>query len=358
MSVENSRVARLREQFDEQELDALLVTDLINVRYLTGFTGTNAILLVDSENAVLLTDFRYTEQAADQAAECEIVDGGVKPRETLAARMPAPGRVGFDDADMRVKSHTAWLGALPDGVELIAAAGQIEKLREIKDAGETDCIARAAEIADEIYATLAREGLIGRCERELAWRIEVLAREFGAEGLSFPSIVAAGAHGALPHAEPRERGVESGELVVLDLGVVVDGYCSDATRTFAAGEPSAVAREIYELVSVAQQAALDAIAVGADCRAVDAAARDVIEQAGYGERFGHSTGHGVGLDVHELPTLSARAETQLRAGSVVTVEPGIYLPGEFGVRIEDLVVVEQAGPRVLSGFPKVLTIVG
>jgi Xaa-Pro aminopeptidase len=315
------------------------------------------VLLVGPDDAILMTDFRYTRQAAEQAPDYEILDGKTAPREALVARMPAPGRVGFDDADMRVQAHVAWLEALPEGVEFVACAGLVESLREVKDADEIAAIARAATIADKIYAALAREGLTGRRERDVAWRIEVLARELGAEGLSFPPIVAAGAHGALPHAEPRERAIETGELVVLDLGVIVDGYCSDATRTFAAGEPSDRAREVYELVLRAQETALDTVRPDQLCSAVDAAARDVIEAAGHGERFGHSTGHGVGLEVHELPTLSSRSEARLRAGNVVTVEPGIYLPDELGVRIEDLVVVEEGGSRVLSDFPKALTIV-
>lgn len=352
------RLTRLRELVAERELDALLVGNLVNVRYLSGFTGTNGVLLIGPDDAVLMTDFRYTRQAAEQAPECEILDGKSSPRELLAARMPAPGRVGFDDADMRVQAHAAWLEALPDGVEFVASAGLVERLREVKDKDEIAAIERAATIADQIYAALAEEGLTGHRERDLAWRIEVLAREFGAEGLSFPPIVAAGAHGALPHAEPRERAVVSGELVVLDLGVIVDGYCSDATRTFAAGEPSERAREVYELVLRAQEAALETVRPDQPCSAVDAAARDVIEAAGHGERFGHSTGHGVGLEVHELPTLSSRSDAPLRAGNIVTVEPGVYLPDELGVRIEDLVVVEESGSRVLSSFPKALTVVG
>ncbi|MBI4897156.1 MAG: aminopeptidase P family protein [Actinobacteria bacterium] len=351
------RLKRLRELIAERELDALLVGNLVNVRYLSGFSGTNGVLLVDLDNAVLLTDFRYTEQAAEQAPECEVLDGKNSPREALAERMPTSGRIGFDDADMRVQAHAAWLEALPDGAEMVASAGLVECLREVKDADEIAAIERAAAITDEIYATLANEGLIGRRECDLAWRIEVLAREFGAEKLSFPPIVAAGSHGALPHAEPRTRAVESGELVVLDLGVIADGYCSDATRTFAAGEPAARAREVYELVLRAQETALAAVRPEQSCSAGDAAAREVIETAGHGERFGHSTGHGVGLEVHELPTLSSRSEARLRAGNVVTVEPGIYLPGELGVRIEDLVVVEQGGGRILSNFTKDLTTV-
>lgn len=357
MSVSEARLQKLRELVAARGLDALLVTNLVNVRYLSGFTGTNAALMVSATEAVLLTDFRYLEQAAAQASAFEVVDGGREPRKLLAARMPPGGTVGFDDAHMNVQSHRAWLDAVGESAELVAASGIPESMRAVKDAGELDLIAKAARIADSIYETLASEGLGGRTESDVAWRITELAHERGGQGLSFPPIVAAGAHGALPHAEPRDHPIVRGDLVVLDLGVIVEGYCSDATRTFSVGEPSSSARDVYELVLTAQRAALSAVVAGGECKAVDAAAREVIDAAGYGERFGHSTGHGVGLEVHELPTLSARSDAVLATCNVVTVEPGVYLPGEFGVRIEDLVVVEEGGPRVLSEFTKSLTVV-
>lgn len=348
------RIRRLREELKSRELDQLLVTNLDNVRYLSGFTGTNGTLLIDADEAVLFTDFRYTVQSAEQAPEFETVDGGSEPRKRLVERFVA-GKVGFDDADMRVKSHLALTEDLPDETELVAAAGLVEKIRSVKDAHEIDAIARAAMIGDSIYARLAEEGLVGRNESEVAWRIEVLAREAGASGLSFPPIVAAGAHGALPHAEPRDVAIGKGELVVLDLGVIYEGYCSDCTRTFATGPISDSARDAYALVLDAQLAALEAVQVGADCPAVDAVARDIIKAGGMGDLFGHSLGHGVGIEVHELPTLSSRSEGALEADQVVTVEPGVYVEGEFGVRIEDLVVVaESDGPRILSPFSKEL----
>lgn len=351
------RLARLRALIAERQLDQLLVSNLVNVRYLSGFTGTNGTLLIDAEQALLLTDFRYTTQAAEQAPGFEILDGGQKPRELLASRMAAPGRVGFDDADMRVQSHAALVEQLPEGVELVAASGLVEGLRAVKEPNEIEAIARAATVADSIYETLAGEGLVGRSERDVAWRIEMVAREHGASGISFPPIVAAGAHGALPHAEPRDVKIAAGQLVVLDLGVIVDGYCSDATRTFATGEIGDRAREIYDLVLEAQLKSLAAVGPGAACSELDSIARDVIAAAGHADHFGHSLGHGVGLEVHELPTLSARSEATLEPGNVVTVEPGVYLEGEFGVRIEDLVVVQDGEPRVLSSFTKQLTLV-
>jgi Xaa-Pro aminopeptidase len=341
----------------EKELDALLVTGPNNVRYLSGFTGTNGTLVIDAERAVLLTDFRYTVQAADQAEYFEIVDGGTEPRKRLIEAFDGSAQVGFDDADMRVKSYEGLTKDLPDGTQLEPASGLVEGLRAVKDDHEIDAIARASMIADSIYVTLSEEGLVGRTERDVAWRIEELAREGGASGLSFPSIVAAGPHGALPHAEPRDVKIEAGQLVVLDLGVIHGGYCSDCTRTFATGPISDSARAAYELVLDAQVKSLAGVVVGADCKSIDAIARDVISADGMGDKFGHSLGHGVGIEVHELPTLSSRSEGSLVEGNVVTVEPGIYIEGEFGVRIEDLVVVAEDGPRVLTPFTKELVTV-
>lgn len=358
MSFRAQRLKRLRAAIAERDdFDVLLVTNIENVRYLTGFTGTNGTLVIGASSADLLTDFRYIEQASDQAEGYRIIDGGSEPRKRLVELLDGSSVIGFDDADMRVKQHAGLLEELPEGVQLVPAAGVVEKIRAVKDAHEIDAIARAASIADAIYATLAEEGLAGRNESDIAWRIEQLAREGGASGLSFPSIVAAGAHGALPHAEPRDVAIGKGQLVVLDLGVLHGGYCSDCTRTFATGPISDHAREVYELVLDAQRKSLAAVVPGAECKAVDAIARDVIAADGFGEKFGHSLGHGVGIEVHELPTLSSRSEGELVAGNVVTVEPGVYLEGEFGVRIEDLVVVAEDGPRVLTPFTKELTTV-
>lgn len=352
-----SRLTQLRELIAGRGLDKLLVGNLVNVKYLSGFTGSNAVLLVGADEAVLLTDFRYLTQAAEQAPGFELIDGATKPREALAARFNAAATIGFDDADMRVQAHAAWIKVLPKGAQLVPAAGLVEQLREVKQPAEIEAIAAAAEVADSIYSTLAQEGLKGRTERDIAWRIEQLARERGATGLSFPPIVATGSHGALPHAEPRDVAITANQLVVLDLGVIFDGYCSDATRTFATGELADEQRAVYDLVLEAQLAGLAVVAPGASCSAVDAAARSIIAEAGYGEQFGHSLGHGVGIEVHELPTLSARSEAELSVGNVVTVEPGVYMDGEFGVRIEDLVVVQSGAPRILSKFDKQLTVV-
>jgi Xaa-Pro aminopeptidase len=353
-----ARLAGVRAALAERELDALLVSDADNVRYLSGFDGTNGTLVIDAERALLLTDFRYLVQAAEQAPAFAVVDGGEQPRRRLVESFAGARRIGFDDAEMRVKQHAALSGELPPEAELVPASGIVEVLRAVKDDAEIAAIAEAAAIADSIYQRLLEEGLAGRTELEVAWRIGELAHAGGAGGLSFPPIVAAGAHGALPHAQPRDVEIGRGELVVLDFGVIHGGYCSDCTRTIATGPVTDHARDVHALVLGAQRAALAAVQAGAECAAVDAVARELIDAGGYGEQFGHSLGHGVGLEVHELPTLSSRSEGVLAAGNVVTVEPGIYIEGEFGVRIEDLVVVTQDGPRVLTPFTKELVAAG
>jgi Xaa-Pro aminopeptidase len=350
-----SRADRLVELIAERELDQLFVSDLTNVRYLTGFTGTNGACLVGRDQRIFFTDFRYTERA-----EQEVGEGWERPdaeRELLpqiAGRMS--GRVGFEDGKLSVRQHGKLADAVPDEVELAAAGDLVEGLRAVKDEHELSRIAAAAELADDAYRWSIDRGLIGRTERDVARACEARIRELGAEP-SFPPIIAAGDNGGLPHAEPGEREIGSGELVVLDMGAQLDGYCSDGTRTFATGEPGDDAREVYDLVLATQLAALAAIRVGASGKEVDAVAREMIVEAGHGDHFGHGLGHGVGLEVHESPRLATTSEDELRERNAVTVEPGIYLPGRFGVRIEDLVVVTADGYRNLSGTPKELQLV-
>jgi Xaa-Pro aminopeptidase len=351
-----SRTDRLVELMAERELDSLLVTEMLDVRYLTGFTGTHGACVITRDDRVFLTDFRYTEQAGDQVAGYDVVQGERDLLGDIAKRLA--GRAGFDDAGLSVRFHSKLAELVGDGVELVAAAGLVERLRAVKDPAEVAAIRAAAELADGMYEGIREHGLAGRTEREVARWIETELLARGAEGPSFPPIVAAGAHGALPHAEPRDVVIPPGTLVVIDLGAQLDGYCSDCTRTFASGEVDGAAREVYDLVLEAQLAALGAVRAGAECRAVDAVARDLIAAAGHGDRFGHGLGHGVGLEIHEEPRLAASADGSLEAGMVVTVEPGVYLPGEVGVRIEDLVVVTEDGSEVLTGFPKELITAG
>ena len=346
------RVDALTGLLAERELDCLLVTNLTNVRYLTGFTGTNGACVVTPEERLFLTDFRYVEQAERQVTEFERLKAGRDLLGELAERLR--GRAGFDDAHVTVRAHAKLSERVPDGVELVPAGGLVERLREVKDAEELRAIAEAAKLADGVYEHLRERGLVGRTEIEVARDLEHELRERGADDPAFPVIVAAGANGALPHASPGDAEIPAGTLVVVDMGATLDGYCSDCTRTFATGPLDERAAEVYELVRSSQAAGLAAVRAGAACVDVDAAARDVIEAAGHGQRFGHGLGHGVGLEVHEGPRLAKTAEGKLRSGSVVTVEPGVYLPGELGVRIEDLVTVTEDGCEILTGFPKSL----
>jgi Xaa-Pro aminopeptidase len=341
---------------DERELDALLVTDLVNVRYLTGFTGSNGACVISREERLFLTDFRYVQQAREQVPDFERGELGRDMLADLAKRLR--GRTGFDDEDMSVASHRKLAEAAPEGVELVPASGLVERLRAVKDESEVASMRAAAELATAAYESLGRHGLAGRTEREVATGLVRFMEDAGAEAPSFPPIVASGGHGALPHAVPRDVAIPRDTLVVIDMGAMVDGYCSDCTRTFATGDIGGEAAEVYELVLRAQTASLPAATAGADCQAVDAVAREIIDGAGHAEHFGHGLGHGVGLEVHEAPRLGKTAKGSLEAGNAVTVEPGVYLPGEFGVRIEDLVIVTGGEPEILTAFPKELVTLG
>jgi Xaa-Pro aminopeptidase len=348
------RGERLERQLAERELERMLVTDLTNVRYLTGFTGTNGACVCGPGVRLFLTDFRYTERAAEEVEGWETVTVNADWLAGIAEHLS--GRVGFEDDHMSVRLLQKLKEKVADGVELVAAGGAVEKLRRVKDAEELAAIEAASKLADEVWLWSLERGLGGRSERDVARAAEARIRELGGDP-SFPAIVAAGPNGALPHAEPGERPIGSGELVVFDMGAKLDGYCSDGTRTFATGEPGEEAREVYEVVREAQAKSLEAIRAGVKGEDVDAVARQTIDAAGHGERFGHGLGHGVGLEVHEGPRLSLRSDDILAPGEVVTVEPGIYLPGKLGVRIEDLVVVTEDGLRNLSGLPKELQLV-
>ena len=340
-----SRADRVAEAL---EVDALLITDLVNLRYVTGFTGSSGMAVVGRDLRRFITDFRYVEQAAgevegfDREQAPQVFDGA------LAEGWPDGSlRLGFDDQDVSVRRHARLRELLPERVELVPAGGVVEALRAVKDAEEISRIAAAAQLADEVYGMLREQGLVGRTERDVAFALETEMRRRGAEP-SFESIVASAERGALPHAVPADVPIPRGTLVTLDIGARLGGYCSDCTRTWATGELPDDLAEAYELVRRAQAEALAAVRPGPEGREVDAVARDIIEAAGHGEHFGHGLGHGVGLEVHEGPRLSRTGEAPLVAGNVVTVEPGVYLPGRGGVRIEDLVVVTEDGHTVLS----------
>jgi Xaa-Pro aminopeptidase len=364
-----SRSAKVAQELGERGLDALLVETAINLRYLTGFTGTNGLALLTAEEADgarpvedrFLTDFRYATQSSEQVPDAyarEVVAGELL--DAAARSLPGPGgRLGFDEATLSVARHRKLLELLPSGWELVPCAGVVERLRAVKEAGEIARIRAASELADEALRGVLETGVVGRTERDVAIELELGMRRLGAEAPSFPSIVAAGVHGALPHAWPTDEEIPPDVLVTIDWGALNDGYCSDCTRTFATGEAIAdQAREVYELVLRAQERGLAAVMAGPTGREVDAVARGVIEEAGQGEHFGHGLGHGVGMEVHEAPRLSRTAgEQRLLAGNVVTVEPGVYLPGRLGVRIEDLLAVSEGGSDVLTSLPKSLTVI-
>jgi Xaa-Pro aminopeptidase len=338
----------------ERELERFLVTDLVNVRYLTGFGGTNGACVCGGETRIFLTDFRYTERAGAEVEGWEVITVRDDWLGGIAGHLS--GKSGFEDHQMAVRTLKKLEEKLPEGVTMEGAGGTVEKLRRVKDEAELAAIAAAAELADEVWRWSLERGLGGRSELDVAEAAEARMRELGAEP-SFPTIVAAGPNGALPHAEPGEREIGRGELVVFDMGAKLDGYCSDGTRTFATGELDQRARDVYETVREAQAAALAAVSAGTKAEDVDTVARELIAAAGHGKHFGHGLGHGVGLEVHEEPRVSPRSEDVLAAGEVVTIEPGIYLPADLGVRIEDLVVVAEGGYENLSGLSKDLQIV-
>jgi Xaa-Pro aminopeptidase len=349
----DARVARLEALFEEAELDALLVTHLVNVRYLSGFGGTNGICAVGAGVRAFFTDFRYTERAGREVGgldvdpeDRELGKGALKRLSEAGAR-----RVGFEDGHVSVRQLGKLREAAPDGVELEPAGDLVERLRAVKDDSELAAIRSAASAVTGIYEHLRGLDPAGRSERDIARELEAEMRARGVEP-AFPTIVAAGPNAARPHHDPGDDEIRSGTAVIVDMGCVVDGYRSDCTRTLAVGELDGEAREVYELVLEAQQTALGRVAPGVGCKDLDAVARELIESAGHGERFGHGLGHGVGLEVHEEPTLSQRSEGELVSGNVVTVEPGVYLPGRLGVRIEDLVAVGADGPEILTSFPK------
>jgi Xaa-Pro aminopeptidase len=356
----SQRRDRLRQLLATAELDAMLITDLVNVRYLSGFTGSNAALLIraDDETPVLATDGRYRTQAAHQAPDAELaIERACAPH--LVGRAAADGikRLGFESHVVTVEGYDKLASAAGD-TALVRAAGTVEALREVKDAGEIAVLRLACEAADAALSDLTERGGLhpGRTEQEVRRELESLMLDHGADGVSFETIVATGANSAIPHHRPTDAVLKAGDFVKIDFGALVCGYHSDMTRTFVLGRADDWQLEIYELVAAAQQAGREALAPGASLKEVDAASRRVIVDAGYGDNFGHGLGHGVGLQIHEAPGINASAAGTLLAGSTVTVEPGVYLPDRGGVRIEDMLVVGEKAPDLLTRFPKELAI--
>jgi Xaa-Pro aminopeptidase len=318
------------------------------VLYLTGLESSNAAVLVEPDCVRIFTDFRYAERARE-IPDTEFEETKRHIYTDLAERLPE--RVGFE-AD--ALSYADYELVRSGGVDLVPRYGLVESLRAVKDADELAAIRRATDVTNAAFERIAEERFAGRTEKELVWTMTELFHELGADEPAFPIDVAAGATAASPHAVSGDRVVEEGDLVLVDAGAKLDHYCSDCTRTFAVGEVSGSLREIYDVVREAQQAGLDVVRAGVTARDADAAARAVIADAGYGESFGHGLGHGLGLLVHEAPGVRPESDETLAAGNVVTVEPGIYLSGVAGVRIEDLVVVTDDGCEVLTSFPKEL----
>jgi Xaa-Pro aminopeptidase len=343
-----TRLQELQQRIEEP----FLVTAPVNVRYLTGFQSTNPALLVEPDHARLFSDFRYAE-AGKQVPE---VDFTVTKRNLFASLADElSGRVGFE-AD--AVTYAAYQALEAGGLELVPHRGVVEAQRAVKEDEELAAIRGAGELTSEAFARLAEEPFVGRTEKDVAWRLDSLYHELGADGPAFPTIVAAGANGATPHAHAGDREIPAGTTVVIDSAAALDGYMSDCTRTFATGDLPEQLAEAYEVTRRSQQAGLGALRPGVTGRDADSAAREVIEEAGFGAQFGHGLGHGLGLLVHEAPRLSQESEDTLVARNVVTVEPGIYLPGLGGIRIEDLVIVHEDGPETLTSYTKELVTVG
>ncbi|MGP4020005.1 M24 family metallopeptidase [Saccharopolyspora sp. 5N708] len=355
----NHRRHALRAHLREQNLDAMLVTDLLNIRYLTGFTGSNAALVVHAADepgtesrTVFCTDGRYLAQAATQVPDLARVNDRASDL-ALAKRIGTEpveyGRVGFESQHVTVDRRDVLADAAAKA-ELVRAPGLVEQLRMVKDETEIEALRMACAAADRALADLIEHGGLrpGRTELEVARELESRMLDHGAAGPSFDTIIAAGPNSAMPHHRPTDAVLAAGDLVKMDFGAEVDGYHSDMTRTVVLGKPAAWQREIYELVRAAQAAGRGAVQVDADVKAVDTAARKVIEDAGYGEQFPHGLGHGVGLEIHEAPALSQRGDGRISAGMAVTVEPGVYLPRQGGVRIEDTLVVRPSTPELLT----------
>ncbi len=352
MSHFQGRIAKLRNMIAGSGVNAMLVSRPENRFYLTGFTGTSGAVLITPAGACLITDFRYEEQARCQSPHCRVVLAQETVLDTLASVMEqtGAGTLGCEGDYLTQQQFTALGEKFGEGV--IPLYGRVEELRRIKDETEIECIFRAADLSDRAFKhvlPLLREGV---SEGELALELEFFMRREGAAGVAFPLIVASGPRSAMPHGRASDRRLSAGDMVIMDFGPILDSYCSDMTRTVAVGRADKKMGDVYRIVLEAQLAGIMAVREGVRASEVDGAARAVIEGYGFGKNFGHSTGHGLGLQIHENPRLSSRDETVLKKGMVVTVEPGIYLPGLGGVRIEDTVLVMEKGCRVLNSSPK------
>jgi len=355
------RLQKLRTSIAEKELDALLLSQPDNLRYLSGFTGSSGWLLISEKKTILAIDFRYVEQAKEESPDFEIIQAKRKLSDWLPdlASDLSWHKLGFEANCISYNTHQKLSEALKTtqiDLALVPTTDIVEQLRSIKEPEELEFITKAAALIDiawEQAKTIVRPGTT---EKEVAWEIEKFLRQEGSEGIPFEIIVASGTNSALPHARTTEKIMHSGEPVLIDMGARINGYCSDLSRTLLLGETDKILREIYNIVLKAQITAIEGIESGMNASQADQLARSVIEEAGYGDAFGHSLGHGVGLAVHELPTLGPSSSDSLTDGMVFTIEPGIYLPGQGGVRIEDMVVLENGKARVLTKAKKGLSL--
>ncbi|RAZ68444.1 M24 family metallopeptidase [Planococcus maitriensis] len=350
------KLMKLREQMQKRELDSLLVTNPYNLRFITGFTGTAGLALITPNDAWFITDFRYTEQAGEQVKEFKVVQAqkGLIDEVARIAEEAAVERLAFEQDYMTFATYSQYKEKLSAALEPVS--GLIEKLRMVKSPEELEVLKAAAKIADDAFEHICTYIKPGMTELQVSNELEFYMRSQGATSSSFDIIVASGLRSALPHGVASDKKIEQGDLITLDFGALYNGYVSDITRTVAVGEPSDKLKEIYRVVLDSQVLALDKIKPGMTGIEADAIARDYIKSKGYGEAFGHSTGHGIGLEVHEGPGLSFRSETVLEPGMAVTVEPGIYLPGIGGVRIEDDILITETGNERLTHSSKELRI--
>lgn len=356
----SQRLQNLRDTFKEHRLDGILISSPENRRYLSGFTGSAGHLIITRDDAILATDFRYIEQSSKQASEFRIVRTGPNFdwfHQVLAET--GVTRLGFESDVLTVAQHGRFAKALKEysqsakaRVRLVGTSGITEEIRSFKDESELALLQKAISISDHAMDSVTPTIKAGQTEQEVAWRLEVAMRELGAESLAFDIIVGSGPNAALPHHRAGERVIQEGEPIVIDMGAKYQGYCSDLTRTIALGNVDDTFRRVYDTVLGAQLTAITTVQVGMTGSEADGLARKVIEDAGYGDNFGHGLGHGVGLAVHELPVAGPTSQGVLKDGTTFTIEPGIYIPGWGGVRIEDVVTLEKSGARVLSKAKK------
>lgn len=350
-----SRLNQLNTYIEQKHLDGVVVLSDFNRRYLSGFTGTSGALIITKDHQYLINDFRYIEQATSQATKFKIIEqtGGLIDEVKQQLKNLGLENVGFEG---NLVSYDTYLQLSKSSVSLISISGAIEKIREVKDDNEIAIIQKAAEIVDETYEYVLSIAKSGMTEQQLKAKLESKMLELGAEGTSFDTIVASGYRGALPHGVASEKVIEEGELITLDFGAYYKGYASDITRTFAIGEPDEKMKEIYQIVLTANKKGIEAAKAGITGKELDGVARDYITEQGYGEAFGHSLGHGIGLDVHEGPALSKKSDSLLQQNNCVTIEPGIYIDGLGGVRIEDDILITENGCELFTKCTKDLII--